>query len=88
MKPLRELRVRFAVPSFSGTEPQDPPDVRFRTAGRPQHGMEVSVTAPAGETVRIEEGGGFEPASQFLTRSRIMYGAGPAGIARSLPPGR
>ncbi|MFF1834814.1 class I adenylate-forming enzyme family protein [Streptomyces sp. NPDC058231] len=40
------LVVRYAMtesPSISGTEPQDPPEVQFRTVGRPQNGVEVRV---------------------------------------------
>ncbi len=43
------LVVRYAMtesPTICGTEPTDPPDVQFRTVGRPQSGMEVSVGAP------------------------------------------
>jgi acyl-CoA dehydrogenase len=39
-----------------------------------------NVEVPAANLIG-EEGGGFELASQFLTRSRITYGAGPVGIA-------
>jgi acyl-CoA synthetase (AMP-forming)/AMP-acid ligase II len=53
------LVVRYAMtesPSISGTEPGDPPEVQFRTVGRPQAGVEVLVVdeqerpLPAGET--------------------------------------
>jgi acyl-CoA synthetase (AMP-forming)/AMP-acid ligase II len=40
------LVVRYAMtesPSITGTEPDDDPDVQFRTVGRPQRGMEVSI---------------------------------------------
>jgi acyl-CoA synthetase (AMP-forming)/AMP-acid ligase II len=53
--------VRYAMtesPSISGTEPTDPPDVQFRTVGRPQRGMEVSVAAPPGEVGQIRVRGG------------------------------
>jgi acyl-CoA synthetase (AMP-forming)/AMP-acid ligase II len=46
------LIVRYAMtesPTISGTEPEDPPDVQFRTVGRPQQGMEVSVSARGGQ---------------------------------------
>jgi acyl-CoA synthetase (AMP-forming)/AMP-acid ligase II len=42
------LIVRYAMtesPTITGTEPEDPPDVQFRTVGRPQRGMEVAVSA-------------------------------------------
>jgi acyl-CoA synthetase (AMP-forming)/AMP-acid ligase II len=45
------LVVRYAMtesPTICGTEPDDPPEVQFRTVGRPQKGMEISVTAPDG----------------------------------------
>jgi acyl-CoA synthetase (AMP-forming)/AMP-acid ligase II len=48
--------VRYAMtesPTICGTEPEDPPDVQFRTVGRPQRGMEVSVAAPSGEVGQI-----------------------------------
>lgn len=55
------LIVRYAMtesPSICGTDPDDPPEVQFRTVGRPQHGMEVSVVAGPGEVglVRIRGG--------------------------------
>jgi acyl-CoA synthetase (AMP-forming)/AMP-acid ligase II len=40
------LVVRYAMtesPSITGTEPDDPPEVQFRTVGRPQRGMEVQI---------------------------------------------
>jgi len=46
------LVVRYAMtesPSIAGTEPDDPPDTQFRTVGRPQLGMEVSVLGAEGE---------------------------------------
>ena len=55
------LIVRYAMtesPTISGTEPTDPPDVQFRTVGRPQKGMEVAVSAPAGEVGQIRIRGG------------------------------
>jgi acyl-CoA synthetase (AMP-forming)/AMP-acid ligase II len=53
--------VRYAMtesPTISGTEPADPPDVQFRTVGRPQRGMEVTVSAPPGEVGQIRIRGG------------------------------
>jgi acyl-CoA synthetase (AMP-forming)/AMP-acid ligase II len=53
--------VRYAMtesPTITGTEPTDPPDVQFRTVGRPQRGMEVSVAAPPGEVGQIRVRGG------------------------------
>ena len=53
--------VRYAMtesPTISGTEPTDPPDVQFRTVGRPQQGMEVSVAAPPGQVGQIRVRGG------------------------------
>lgn len=46
------LVVRYAMtesPTICGTEPCDPPDVQFRTVGRAQLGMEISVGAQLGE---------------------------------------
>ena len=48
------LVVRYAMtesPTICGTEPDDPPEVQSRTVGRPQKGMEISVTAPGGPVV-------------------------------------
>jgi acyl-CoA synthetase (AMP-forming)/AMP-acid ligase II len=48
------LVVRYAMtesPTICGTEPDDPAEVQSRTVGRPQKGMEISVTAPAGPVV-------------------------------------
>ena len=48
------LVVRYAMtesPTICGTEPDDPPEVRFRTVGRPQEGVEVRVTDDAGSPV-------------------------------------
>ena len=53
--------VRYAMtesPTITGTEPTDPPDVQFRTVGRPQQDMEVSVAGPAGEVGQIRIRGG------------------------------
>jgi acyl-CoA synthetase (AMP-forming)/AMP-acid ligase II len=55
------LIVRYAMtesPTICGTEPGDPADVQFRTVGRPQRGMEVSVSAPPGEVGQIRIRGG------------------------------
>jgi acyl-CoA synthetase (AMP-forming)/AMP-acid ligase II len=60
------LIVRYAMtesPTITGTEPEDPPDVQFRTVGRPQRGMEVAVSAGdgragAGEVGQIRVRGG------------------------------
>ncbi|MFF3573839.1 class I adenylate-forming enzyme family protein [Nocardia jiangxiensis] len=49
------LVVRYAMtesPSITGTDPADPPDVQFRTVGRPQRGMAVRVVDGAGRDVR------------------------------------
>jgi acyl-CoA synthetase (AMP-forming)/AMP-acid ligase II len=46
------LVVRYAMtesPSITGTEPDDPPEVQFRTVGRPQAGMEVEIADDRGE---------------------------------------
>ncbi|MCU1615641.1 MAG: putative acyl-CoA synthetase [Frankiales bacterium] len=61
------LVVRYAMtesPTIAGTEPDDPPEVQFRTVGRPQEGMEVVVTdgagtpLPPGEVGRVRVRGG------------------------------
>jgi acyl-CoA synthetase (AMP-forming)/AMP-acid ligase II len=49
------LVVRYAMtesPSITGTEPGDPPDVSYRTVGRPQPGVEVELRDEAGVEVR------------------------------------
>jgi acyl-CoA synthetase (AMP-forming)/AMP-acid ligase II len=48
------LVVRYAMtesPSITGTEPDDPPEVSFRTVGRPQPGVEVEVRGDDGAPV-------------------------------------
>jgi len=48
------LVVRYAMtesPSITGTEADDPPDVQYRTVGRPQQGMEVRIMGEAGQPV-------------------------------------
>jgi acyl-CoA synthetase (AMP-forming)/AMP-acid ligase II len=48
------LVVRYALtesPSITGTEPGDPPDVSYRTVGRPQPGVEVELRDEAGAAV-------------------------------------
>jgi acyl-CoA synthetase (AMP-forming)/AMP-acid ligase II len=61
------LVVRYAMtesPSITGTEPGDPPEVLYRTVGRPQAGIEVAIRAedgiplPHGEVGRIHVRGG------------------------------
>ncbi|MDE3205037.1 MAG: acyl--CoA ligase [Acidobacteriota bacterium] len=56
------LVVRYAMtesPSITGTEPDDPPDVQYRTVGRPQAGVRLDLrdeegrSVPAGTTGRI-----------------------------------
>jgi acyl-CoA synthetase (AMP-forming)/AMP-acid ligase II len=48
------LVVRYAMtesPSITGTEPGDPPDISYRTVGRPQPGVEVELRDEAGVPV-------------------------------------
>ncbi len=54
--------VRYAMtesPSITGTEPSDPPEVQYRTVGRPQIGVEVELVdadghlIPSGEVGRV-----------------------------------
>jgi acyl-CoA synthetase (AMP-forming)/AMP-acid ligase II len=52
------LVVRYAMtesPSITGTEPDDDPEVQFRTVGRPQRGMKVSIVDDAGVPVAAGE---------------------------------
>jgi acyl-CoA synthetase (AMP-forming)/AMP-acid ligase II len=54
------LVVRYAMtesPSITGTEPDDPPDVSFRTVGRPQPGVEVELRNDDGVPVAVGEVG-------------------------------
>jgi len=55
--------VRYAMtesPSITGTDPDDPPEIQFRTVGRPQEGMsvrvvdDVGVAVPAGVVGRVQ----------------------------------
>ncbi|CAN5812306.1 acyl-CoA synthetase [soil metagenome] len=49
------LVVRYAMtecPTIAGTAPDDPPDIQFRTVGRPAPGMEVRVTDNGAVEVR------------------------------------
>jgi len=49
------LVVRYAMtecPTISGTEPNDAPEIQFRTVGRPAAGMEVRVADDGGVEVR------------------------------------
>jgi acyl-CoA synthetase (AMP-forming)/AMP-acid ligase II len=46
--------VRYAMtesPSITGTDPRDPPDVLFRTVGKPQSGVEVAIASEDGRPV-------------------------------------
>ncbi|PYE17022.1 acyl-CoA synthetase (AMP-forming)/AMP-acid ligase II [Williamsia limnetica] len=61
------LVVRYAMtesPTVCGTDPEDSPEVQFRTVGRPQYGMTVHVTGsdgttlPSGEVGRVRIKGG------------------------------
>ena len=48
------LVVRYAMtesPSITGTEPDDPADVQYRTVGRPQVGMQVDLVDESGSPV-------------------------------------
>jgi acyl-CoA synthetase (AMP-forming)/AMP-acid ligase II len=54
------LVVRYAMtesPSITGTEPDDRPDVQFRTVGRPQAGMAISLVDDNGRAVTRGEVG-------------------------------
>ncbi len=61
------LIVRYAMtesPSITGTDPGDPPEVLYRTVGRPQAGLEISIRSedgaplPVGAIGRIHVRGG------------------------------
>ena len=54
------LVVRYAMtesPSITGTSPSDPPDVQYRTVGRPQVGVELELRAEDGSPVRSGDTG-------------------------------
>jgi acyl-CoA synthetase (AMP-forming)/AMP-acid ligase II len=48
------LVVRYAMtesPSITGTDPEDPPDVQYRTVGRPQRGISIDIVDESGAVV-------------------------------------
>lgn len=54
------LVVRYAMtesPSITGTDPGDPPEVQYRTVGRPQRGMQIEIVGPGGSPVEPGEVG-------------------------------
>jgi acyl-CoA synthetase (AMP-forming)/AMP-acid ligase II len=54
------LIVRYAMtesPSITGTDPDDPPEVQFRTVGRAQSGVEIEIVGDDGRPVASGEVG-------------------------------
>ena len=65
------LVVRYAMtesPSITGTEPGDPPDVSYRTVGRPQPGVTVELRDEAGAPVGAGEVGRVHVRSAGMMR--------------------
>jgi acyl-CoA synthetase (AMP-forming)/AMP-acid ligase II len=55
------LIVRYAMtesPSICGTDPEDPAEVQFRTVGKPQRGMQITIAAEPGEVGVVKIRGG------------------------------
>jgi len=65
------LIVRYAMtecPSISGTRPEDPPEIQFRTVGRPQEGVEIRVVDQDGRRLGSGEVGEIRVRSACLMR--------------------
>jgi len=89
--------VRYAMtecPSITGTEPDDPPDVQYRTVGRPQAGVEVALRDEAGAAVAHRDVGRIHVRSSCVMRGYWREAAlteavlTPAGWLRSGDLGR
>jgi len=65
------LVVRYAMtesPTVTGTEPDDPVEIQFRTVGRPQHGMTVRITGDDGADLSVGEVGRIRIRGGCVTR--------------------
>jgi acyl-CoA synthetase (AMP-forming)/AMP-acid ligase II len=80
------LVVRYAMtesPSITGTEPGDHPEVLYRTVGRPQAGIEVSIRDAAGVPVKDGEIGRIHVRGPCVMRG---YWGEPELTAEALTP--
>ena len=78
------LIVRYAMteaPSITGTEPGDPPDTLYRTVGRPQASVELSLRDETGRPVRPDQVGRIHVRSDLVMRG---YWHDPVGTAEVL----
>jgi acyl-CoA synthetase (AMP-forming)/AMP-acid ligase II len=80
------LIVRYAMtesPSITGTDPGDPPEVAFRTVGRPQGGVEIALVNDDGQPVAAGEVGRVRVRGATVMRG---YWRRPAQTAEVLSP--
>jgi len=80
------LVVRYAMtesPSITGTDPSDPPEVQYRTVGRPQVGVELELRDEDGSLVAPGETGRIHIRSACAMRG---YWNDPAATAATLDP--
>jgi len=78
--------VRYAMtesPSITGTRFEDPPEVLFRTVGRPQQGIELQITADDGAPVVAGAPGRIRVRGPVVMRG---YWNDPLATARALTP--
>jgi acyl-CoA synthetase (AMP-forming)/AMP-acid ligase II len=80
------LIVRYAMteaPSITGTDPRDPPEVLYRTVGRPQSSVEIELRDAAGHPVAPGEVGRLHVRSDLVMRG---YWSDPVRTADVLSP--
>ena len=80
------LVVRYAMtesPSITGTDPSDPPEVQYRTVGRPQVGVELELRREDGSPVDPGETGRIHIRSACAMRG---YWNDPEATSASLDP--
>lgn len=78
--------VRYAMtesPSITGTRFTDPPEVLFRTVGRPQQGMELCITSDSGDPVAPGAPGRIRVRGPVVMRG---YWNDPVATTRVLTP--
>lgn len=78
--------VRYAMtesPSITGTRFEDPPEILFRTVGRPQQGIELRITADDGAPVAAGAAGRIRVRGPVVMRG---YWNDPDATARVLAP--
>jgi acyl-CoA synthetase (AMP-forming)/AMP-acid ligase II len=81
------LVVRYAMtesPSITGTEPSDPPEVQYRTVGRPQDGVEIELRDEEGRPVDAGQTGRIHLRSACAMRG---YWNDPAATAAAFDAG-